>query len=267
MRTVRPRRVAAGALAVLAGLSAGLLAGCSGDAPAPPTTPAVVEATSPPAILQGEGVLGEAALGDGATPAPPAAPAPAAAADSPDALAGLLSHEVPPSGDGSTVVVPGDQPGPPGERPVRVAVAVEGGVPVDAAAFAAFVMTTLNDPRGWVQEGYVFSRTGDAAAADVTVVLASPALTDRLCRPLVTYGRVSCRNGGVVALTHHRWVHGSTDYADDLTAYRTYLVNHEVGHYLGKNHVGCPGSGAVAPVMLQQTLGLQGCVRNPWPYP
>lgn len=262
VRTASPRRLLAGALVALGTL----LAGCAGEDPAAPATTSPDATTS--AILQGEGLLGDAVLGDGATPAAPAAPAPPPAEPaSPDALAGLLSREVPDSGDGTQVVVPGEVPAPAGERPVTVAVAVEGGVPVDGAAFAAFVLSALNDPRGWVNEGYVFGRTGDAAAADVTVVLGSPAMTERLCRPLRTFGKVSCRNGAVVALTHHRWVGGTADYADDLTAYRSYLVNHEVGHFLGKGHVGCPATGALAPVMLQQTLGLQGCARNPWPYP
>ncbi|MDN5717960.1 MAG: DUF3152 domain-containing protein, partial [Janibacter sp.] len=51
----------------------------------------------------------------------------------------------------------------------------------------------------------------------------------------------------------------------DLQLYRHYLVNHEVGHGLGKGHERCPRKGSPAPVMVQQTLSLHGCTANPWP--
>ncbi|WP_345712036.1 DUF3152 domain-containing protein, partial [Kineococcus glutinatus] len=204
---------------------------------------------------------------EGATTAGQQAGQPAAAGvTAADRAAGVRTLEVPPSGTGRTVVVPGATPAP-GPGPVTtVRVEVEEGVDVDPAAFAGFVMTTLNDPRGWGADGSVtFARTD--GPADVRLVLASPDTSQRLCAPLRTLGTLSCRNGDSVVLTNHRWTLAVPDYGEDRTAYRQYVVSHEVGHALGHGHVPCPGPGRIAPTMMQQTKGLQGCLPNPWPNP
>lgn len=196
------------------------------------------------------------------SPTQPAADDPAAM----DQLAGVLSREVAQRGQGTLQMVPGSQAAL-GEGPVRtVSVEVEEGLAVDLARFAEFVMTTLNDPRGWTQgQEMSFARTD--GPADVQVVLASPDTSAELCRPLVTRGTLSCRVGPRAIITHFRWVNGVEDYAGDYTRYRQYVVNHEVGHVLGHGHVPCPGEGEPAPLMMQQTLGLQGCLPNAWPQP
>lgn len=147
-------------------------------------------------------------------------------------------------------------------RLVDYRIEVEGGLDVDPADFANAVDSTLGDERGWTEDGnFSFRRTNVAA---LRVVLASPETTDRLCAPLSTRGKVSCRNGNDVVINALRWSEG-VPYYDDLDDYRIYVVNHEVGHALGFGHATCPAPGAPAPVMLQQTLGLQGCEANPWP--
>lgn len=242
------------AACVALGVGLLLLPGTGPDAPPEPAPP--------------DPVAGAASSSAGSSTAvpPPASPTPASGAASPDVDAGLLSRDVPPVGTGTTQVVPGSAPAPGPGRVRTVRVEVEGGLPVDAPAFAGFVMDTLNDPRGWGADGTMsFARTD--GEAEVAVVLASPETSARMCRPLDTRGTLSCRNGPHVILTHHRWVLAHPDYGDDRTGYRRYVVNHEVGHFLGHGHVPCPGAGVAAPVMMQQTKGLLGCAPNPWPRP
>jgi hypothetical protein len=182
-----------------------------------------------------------------------------------DRADGLLSVEVPESGSGVLDVVPGTSPAPGSAPVVAVRVEVEQGLPVDGPAFAAVVMATLNDPRGWGAQGAMtFARTD--GPADLRVVLASPATVDALCAPLRTDGQVSCGRNGHAALNLRRWVEATDEFAD-RHLYRQYLVNHEVGHLLGHPHEDCPGAGQPAPIMQQQSYVVAPCTPNAWPHP
>lgn len=155
-------------------------------------------------------------------------------------------------------------------RTIRVGLKVERGAGVDSAEAARIVADTLGDARGWQTDDRVrFRAVGPEAMADgdvdITIVLASPTLTDKLCRPLRTNGQVSCFNLRTVVLNVRRWTEGVPGYGNDLAAYRQYMVNHEIGHGLYHGHVECPRKGALAPIMLQQTKGLDGCRPNAWP--
>jgi len=154
----------------------------------------------------------------------------------------------------------------------RFAVEIEDGIGVDGAAFSAAVRTTLSDPRSWGSGGrYSFQQVGAAQVAagqyDFKVALISPGNVDAFCPGLRTNGYTSCRVGERAVINLARWATAVPHYDGDIATYRQYVVNHEVGHALGNGHVPCPGPGQVAPVMLQQTLGLDGCVKNAWPYP
>ena len=65
-----------------------------------------------------------------------------------------------------------------------------------------------------------------------------------------------------------RWLNASPMWREQRRSVRDYrhmVVNHETGHWLGHDHAYCSRAGAQAPVMQQQSKGLQGCGPNPWP--
>jgi len=153
-----------------------------------------------------------------------------------------------------------------GGRLLRYRVAVEDGITgVTAQAFAEQVSAVLDDPRSWTGTGqWRLQRVPAGSPYDFTIVLATPATRDALCRD--GYDRwTSCRKDDWVVLNVARWVHGAPSFGDDLAGYREYMINHETGHRLYHGHELCPGPGSLAPVMQQQSLGLHGCRPNGWP--
>jgi len=149
----------------------------------------------------------------------------------------------------------------------RYLVEVEQGLAENPQDFASAVERTLGDRRSWGRGGVMSFQRVSSGPVAFRVVLASPRTVDRYCAPLNTNSYTSCYMGGRSVLNQQRWQSAVPWYAKDLANYRIYMINHEVGHALGHGHQNCPQRGARAPVMQQQTLGMQGCVRNPWPYP
>ncbi|MET7708041.1 DUF3152 domain-containing protein [Micromonospora sp. NPDC005413] len=158
----------------------------------------------------------------------------------------------------------------------RYRVAVESGSNEDAADFAQAVQTALAGPGSWVDSGRLrLQQVPGGAPRDFTVYLATARTAGRMCADggvdIRVGGRpyTSCRAPGQVIINLDRWRLSVPHFVSarvPLAVYRTYVVNHEVGHQLGHRHERCPGAGRPAPVMMQQTLFLNGCRVNPWPY-
>lgn len=155
----------------------------------------------------------------------------------------------------------------PGEpRVYRYSVQGRGNVS-DLEAFAAAAAETYADPRGWNHGGTVrFERIASGGAFTLWLSADSQ---------MRTFGGScdvmwSCRNGRNVVINEDRWLAASPAWIEaggNLADYRHMVVNHETGHWLGLGHATCLVPGAAASVMQQQSIGLQGCVPNPWPQP
>ncbi|EFD64980.1 DUF3152 domain-containing protein [Streptomyces anthocyanicus] len=153
-------------------------------------------------------------------------------------------------------------------RTLTYVVQVEDGIGISAPDVAAEVERILADERGWTADGKVGFRRVSGGASDFRVRLATAGTVDDICGQygLDTGGEVNCNVGQDVMVNLKRWLLATQYYADDVTSYRALIINHEVGHFLGHGHEGCPGAGRPAPVMMQQIKGLHGCRTNVWPY-
>ncbi|MGI8666494.1 MAG: DUF3152 domain-containing protein [Jatrophihabitans sp.] len=248
------------------------------------TVLALFSATSPKLRAAIGASTARTASNQAADPGPPQAPSTGQLkVDTPGAgaiTAGLPALALPPgpsytqTGKGTYSTIPGHSAVIGKGQLYRFSIEVENGVTgVDLKAFAATVMSALSDPRSWTATGQKALQRVDSGPVDFHLSLVSAMTVRALCGyslPVET----SCYDGGDsrVVLNVARWVRGAKAYASDLTTYRVYAVNHEVGHALGHNHAHQCLADGLAPVMMQQTIGDktvsgQICQANPWPYP
>jgi Protein of unknown function (DUF3152) len=151
---------------------------------------------------------------------------------------------------------------------VTYRVEVETGTGQGAPAFAAAVDATLANPASWAGQGRWSVQRVNGNDVDLVIRLATSATVGKACGAagLDDDGYSSCRTGKLIMINLDRWLHAVPEYRGDVALYRHYVINHEVGHRLGFGHQACPGPGRPAPVMQQQTYGLNGCLPNGWPY-
>ncbi|WP_413752795.1 DUF3152 domain-containing protein [Streptomyces sp. R-74717] len=180
-------------------------------------------------------------------------------------------------GSGKFEAVPGTAKAPGRGHKYRYRIDVEQGLGLDASLFARAVQETLNDDRSWAHDGAMTFERISSGDPDFVITLASPGTTGDWCRKSgldTTEDNVSCDSAATerVMINAYRWAQGSSTFGPDkLSAYRQMLINHEVGHRLGHDHVSCRTPGALAPVMQQQTKSLDiggiKCRPNAWVYP
>ncbi|MFD5416893.1 DUF3152 domain-containing protein [Streptomyces sp. NPDC127069] len=150
----------------------------------------------------------------------------------------------------------------------RYRVEVEDGSGLDADQAAREVDAILADRRGWIRDDRYGFQLAAQGTVDFTVRIATPQTTDRLCEVTTPelVGETNCSAGHTVVVNLKRWQQGSPQFDGPVSEYRALIINHEVGHEMGRGHETCPAPGKPAPAMMQQLKGLKGCKANAWPY-
>lgn len=258
-----------------------------------PTTPAAGTLSAGGAASPGTEVPSTPAQPPAAEPATTPEPTPALAAATTleqFLAAGALPDgpAFPETGPNTWHVVPGTTPvHGSGGQPYTYTVEVEDGIqsPEADAEFGAAVDAALTDQRSWVGSGQFTMARIDTGTPSFRVTLASQMTIRSMCGfdiPLES----SCFNGsaGRVMINAARWTRGAATYGTDLTDYRDYAINHEVGHALGFGHEPCKANGGPAPIMMQQSWSVSNnqlhllnpqlipqdgavCRPNPYPFP
>lgn len=152
-------------------------------------------------------------------------------------------------------------------KTIKYAVVTKGAVEGSLDEFAASAAAAFADTNGWSLDGRVaFERV--ESGGDFTLALTAPSVMRSYaasCSP-----ELSCRVGDNILINDARWTGGSPSLDLPVERYRTMVVNHEVGHWLGiAEHPSCPGPGQPAYVMQQQSKGgasLGACTPNEWPH-
>jgi hypothetical protein len=205
----------------------------------------------------------------------------------------------PQAGAGTWRVLPGSGPIVGKGQVFHYQIAVEDGIDPSVYdgddAFASTVDAILANPKSWIGSGTIALQRVDASYPnpDFVISLTTPNTDHRpdICGYQIPY-ESSCwrRSANRVVINVARWVRGALAFNGDLGLYREYAINHEVGHVFGNQHVGCTINGGLAPVMMQQTFGVdddyvwqlnqtdptnkfrvpqdgKACRVNAWPYP
>ena len=151
------------------------------------------------------------------------------------------------------------------DKKFNYGIKVESSLNIDPECIKKLLDLILNHEKGWINVTDKAFHHTNVEDSDFVYIFASPETTDELCYPLQTNGIYSCRNEREIVINDFRWKNGAWDFLRDLETYRLYLINHETGHILGWGHTSCPKEGAIAPVMMQQSKGTDGCIPYGWP--
>jgi len=139
---------------------------------------------------------------------------------------------------------------------------VESTLNYDKDKFNQEVKAILDDPKGWIKLGYTFEESEKDGA--LLIQLTSKETISKTFDDTLSYYDV--RNH-LICINYNNWM-GNSKSSLSLNDYKTYVINHEVGHALGYNHPKCHCEGEKGSVMMQMSKGpnfIYPCKENSLP--
>lgn len=140
--------------------------------------------------------------------------------------------------------------------------------------YAGIIEEILNDHRGWNGLGYMFERTSCEAETDVFIeFMSNTNIHSQFGDDFNGLSLCKMTNPGYIYINQENWDDPPTVFqvpahtTDRETTYHQYIIQHEMGHFLGNLHMKS-NPNQPCPVMYQQTRGTGGseeCTANPWP--
>lgn len=140
----------------------------------------------------------------------------------------------------------------------RYLVAIEDGINYPINLFKKYIKSILSDSRSWC-----VNFIEDKINPDFCIILSKRETIINICN-LVD---LSCADfmKNIIYINYNNWINGSKLSKLTLDDYRTYVINHEVGHILGIHTHFNPRKGCKTPVMNQSTNGIGKGLPNQWP--
>lgn len=157
-----------------------------------------------------------------------------------------------------------------------VSIIIDDNIEYSIKNFTNTVRTILTDKRGWTKLGYEFVFVSNQLfnliknKNKILIRLSKNETIAKECKFNINE-KLSCCDTvkKTVLINYYRWQNGSNnnnEHHNSLDDYRIYVINHEVGHALGRGHTKCnPKKCEKVPVMMQQTLSIGTCKKNVWP--
>ncbi len=138
----------------------------------------------------------------------------------------------------------------------------------DPQLFHEQVVAIAVNPKGWSKQGYGFIPS--TTHGDFHIELTPQHVLKKRFPHLASKQlSIADERTNCIYINENRWRGWTPNQSKlPLAQYRIYLINHELGHLLGKPHFKANFSEPhrlPAPVMMQQTLGIGMFEPNYWP--